>query len=136
MDLEHMAMNEGNPEDEMSPEDTIDMAVQNIHTPHGPSLEEERKEGFSNDAIIDSFMEDFDKATRSTGDIQDAQQEVIMAYKTTFKNFPGVSDAIDAAVMDMDRKARMAFQNAADNPDVVGRDMLVIVTGKLLKVVL
>ena len=69
-------------------------------------------------------MEDFDKATRSTGDIQDAQQEVIMAYKTTFKNFPGVSDAIDAAVMDMDRKARMAFQNAADNPDVVGRDMM------------
>ena len=84
-----------------------------------------RKPGFSNDVIIDSFMEDFEKATRSTGDIQDAQQEVIMAYKTTFKNFPGVSDAIDAAVMDMDRKARRdVFQNVADDPDVVGRDMM------------
>lgn len=84
-----------------------------------------RKPGFSNDVIIDSFMEDFAKATMSTGDIQDAQQEVIMAYKTTFKNFPGVSDAIDAAVMDMDRKARRdVFQNVADDPDVVGRDMM------------
>lgn len=84
-----------------------------------------RKPGFSNDVIINSFMEDFDKATRSTGDIQYAQEEVIKAYKTTFKNFPGVSDAIDAAVADFDRKARRdVFQNVADNPEVRGMDMM------------
>ena len=91
-----------------------------------------RKPGFSNDAIIDSFMEDFDKATRSTGDIQYAQEEVIKAYKTTFKNFPGVSDAIDAAVADFDRKARRdVFQNVADDPEVRGMDMMAELEGEV-----
>lgn len=123
MDLEHMAMNEEslvNPEAEEIDAEDLDAAAD-----YFDSLEEERKPGFSNKVIIDSFMEDFDKATRSTGDIQYAQEEVIKAYKTTFKNFPGVSDAIDAAVADFDRKARRdVFQNVADDPEVGGMDMM------------
>jgi len=122
------SLGEGNPEDEMSPEDTIAMAVQNIDSPHGPSLEEDKfdKPGWDLKAIMDSFKEDFEEATRDTDDIPYAQSRVVDAYKDVFaKSHPQLAKAIDDYLEDRDRTERRSmFQNVADDPEVVGRDMM------------
>ena len=76
------SIEEGNPENEMSPEDTIDMAVQNIDSPHGPSLEEDKFDnpGWDLEAIMGAFKDDFEEATRDTDDIVYAQERVCLLY--------------------------------------------------------
>lgn len=114
-------------EDEMSPDDTIAMAVQNIDSPHGPSLEEDKfdEPGWDLEAIMGAFKEDFEEATRDTDDIVYAQERVIAAYKDVFaKSHPKLSREIDMYLNNKDAETRKMFQNVADDPEVVGRDMM------------
>jgi len=124
-----MALPEGeksliNPEaEEISPED-LEAASDLL-----ASLAEEDKfdkPGWDLEAIMDSFKEDFEEATRDTDDIQYAQSRVVDAYKDVFaKSHPQLAKAIDDYLEDRDRTERRSmFQNVADDPEVVGRDMM------------
>jgi hypothetical protein len=108
-------------------QDTIDMAVQNIDSPHGPSLEEDKFDnpGWDLEAIMGAFKDDFEEATRDTDDIVYAQERVIAAYKDVFaKSHPKLSREIDMYLNNKDAETRKMFQNVADDPEVVGRDMM------------
>ena len=103
---------EGNPENEMSPEDTI-------------AEDKFDKPGWDLEAIMDSFKEDFEEATRDTDDIPYAQSRVVDAYKDVFaKSHPQLAGEIDAYLNNKDAETRKMFQNVADDPEVVGRDMM------------
>jgi hypothetical protein len=92
------------------------------------SLEEDKfdQPGWDLRAIMDSFKEDFEEATRDTDDIPYAQSRVVDAYKDVFaKSHPQLAKAIDDYLEDRDRTERRSmFQNVADDPEVVGRDMM------------
>lgn len=92
------------------------------------NLEEDKfdKPGWDLKAIMDAFKEDFEEATRDTDDIPYAQSRVVDAYKDVFaKSHPQLAGAIDAYLDDRDRgERRSMFQNVADDPEVVGRDMM------------
>ena len=111
-----------NPEaDEVSPEDL------EASSDYLDNLEEDKfdQPGWDLKAIMDSFKEDFEEASNSTDDIPYAQERVIAAYKDVFaKSHPQLSREIDMYLNKGDAKAREMFQNAADDPDVVGRDMM------------
>ena len=91
-------------------------------------LEENKfdKPGWDLEAIMNAFKEDFEEATRDTDDIPYAQSRVVDAYKDVFaKSHPQLAGAIDAYLDDRDRTERRSmFQNVADDPEVVGRDMM------------
>lgn len=82
---------------------------------------EEAKPGFAPDKILKSFIEDFEKASMSTGDIPYAQGEVIDAYK---KTFPHMDEFIDLWLEQNHNKELKKFQNVADDPEVRGMDMM------------
>jgi len=112
-----------NPEaEEISPED-LDAAAD-----YFDSLEEDKfdKPGWDLRAIMDSFKEDFEEATRDTDDIPYAQSRVVDAYKDVFaKSHPQLAGEIEAYLNDRDRSERRSmFQNVSDDPEVVGRDMM------------
>jgi hypothetical protein len=92
------------------------------------SLEEDKfdQPGWDLRAIMDSFKEDFEEASRDTDDIPYAQSRVVDAYKDVFaKSHPQLAKVIDDYLEDRDRTERRGmFQNVADDPDVVGRDMM------------
>jgi hypothetical protein len=123
-----MALPEGeksliNPEaEEISPED-LEAASDML-----ASLAEEDKfdkPGWDLRAIMDSFKEDFEEATRDTDDIPYAQSRVVDAYKDVFtKSHPQLAGEIDAYLNKLDAETRKMFQNVADDPEVVGRDMM------------
>jgi len=123
-----MALPEGekpliNPEaDEIDPDD-LDAAAD-----YFDNLEEDKfdKPGWDLKAIMDSFKEDFEEATRDTDDIPYAQSRVVDAYKDVFaKSHPQLAKAIDAYLDDRDRtERRTMFQNVADDPEVRGMDMM------------
>jgi hypothetical protein len=79
------------------------------------------KAGFMPDKILKSFIEDFEKASMSTGDIPYAQGEVIDAYK---KTFPHMDKFIDLWLDQNHNKELKKFQNVADDPDTVGTDVM------------
>ena len=111
-----------NPEaDEIDPDD-LDAAAD-----YFDNLEEDKfdKPGWDLKAIMDSFKEDFEEATRDTDDIPYAQSRVIAAYKDVFaKSHPQLAGEIDAYLNKLDAETRKMFQNVADDPEVVGRDMM------------
>lgn len=112
-----------NPEaDEIDPDD-LDAAAD-----YFDNLEENKfdKPGWDLEAIMNAFKEDFEEATRDTDDIPYAQSRVVDAYKDVFaKSHPQLAGAIDAYLDDRDRtERRSVFQNVADDPEVVGRDMM------------
>ena len=122
-----MALPEGeksliNPEaEEISPED-LEAASDLL-----ASLAEDKFDnpGWDLKAIMDSFKEDFEEATRDTDDIVYAQERVIAAYKDVFaKSHPKLSREIDMYLNNKDAETRKMFQNVADDPEVVGRDMM------------
>ncbi len=104
------------------------MSAVGMALPEGEeSLEEDKfdQPGWDLKAIMDAFKEDFDEASNSTDDIPYAQERVIAAYKDVFaKSHPQLSREIDMYLNKGDAKAREMFQNVADNPEVVGRDMM------------
>ena len=111
-----------NPEaDEIAPDDLGAAAD------YFDNLEEDKfdKPGWDLKAIMDSFKEDFEEATRDTDDIVYAQERVIAAYKDVFaKSHPKLSREIDMYLNNKDAETRKMFQNVADDPEVVGRDMM------------
>ena len=112
-----------NPEaEEISPED-LEAASDLL-----ASLAEEDKfdkPGWDLKAIMGAFKEDFEEATRDTDDIIYAQERVIAAYKDVFaKSHPKLSREIDMYLNNKDAETRKMFQNVADDPEVVGRDMM------------
>ena len=112
-----------NPEaNEISPEDL------EASSDYFDNLEEDKfdQPGWDLKAIMDAFKEDFEEATRDTDDIPYAQSRVVDAYKDVFtKSHPQLAKAIDDYLDDRDRAERKSiFQNVADDPDVVGRDMM------------
>jgi hypothetical protein len=123
-----MALPEGeksliNPEaEEISPED-LEAASDML-----ASLAEEDKfdkPGWDLEAIMGAFEEDFEEATRDTDDIPYAQSRVVDAYKDVFaKSHPQLAGEIDAYLNKLDAETRKMFQNVADDPEVVGRDMM------------
>jgi hypothetical protein len=91
------------------------------------SLEEDKfdQPGWDLKAIMGAFKEDFEEATRDTDDIVYAQERVIAAYKDVFaKSHPKLSREIDMYLNNKDAETRKMFQNVADDPEVVGRDMM------------
>ena len=112
-----------NPEAEEIDAEDLDAAAD-----YFDSLEEDKfdKPGWDLRAIMDSFKEDFEEATRDTDDIPYAQERVVDAYKDVFaKSHPQLAKAIDDYLEDRDRtETRSMFQNVADDPEVVGRDMM------------
>jgi len=122
-----MALPEGeksliNPEaDEIDPDD-LDAAAD-----YFDNLEEDKfdKPGWDLEAIMGAFEEDFEEATRDTDDIPYAQSRVVDAYKDVFaKSHPQLAGEIDAYLNKLDAETRKMFQNVADDPEVVGRDMM------------
>lgn len=104
------------------------MSAVGMALPEGEeSLEEDKfdQPGWDLRAIMDSFKEDFEEATRDTDDIPYAQSRVVDAYKDVFtKSHPQLAGEIDAYLNNKDAETRKMFQNVADDPDVVGRDMM------------
>jgi hypothetical protein len=104
------------------------MSAVGMALPEGEeSLEEDKfdEPGWDLRAIMDSFKEDFEEATRDTDDIVYAQERVIAAYKDVFaKSHPKLSREIDMYLNNKDAETRKMFQNVADDPEVVGRDMM------------
>ena len=111
-----------NPEaDEISPEDL------EASSDYFDNLEEDKFDnpGWDLKAIMGAFKEDFEEATRDTDDIVYAQERVIAAYKDVFaKSHPKLSREIDMYLNNKDAETRKMFQNVADDPEVVGRDMM------------
>ncbi len=111
-----------NPEaDEIAPDDLGAAAD------YFDNLEEDKfdKPGWDLEAIMGAFKEDFEEATRDTDDIVYAQERVIAAYKDVFaKSHPKLSREIDMYLNNKDAETRKMFQNVADDPEVVGRDMM------------
>jgi hypothetical protein len=111
-----------NPEaDEVSPEDL------EASSDYFDNLEEDKFDnpGWDLKAIMDSFKEDFEEATRDTDDIVYAQERVIAAYKDVFaKSHPKLSREIDMYLNNEDAETRKMFQNVADDPEVRGTDMM------------
>lgn len=112
-----------NPEAEEIDADDLDAAAD-----YFDSLEEDKfdKPGWDLKAIMNTFKEDFEEATMDTDDIPYAQSKVVDAYKDVFaKSHPQLAGEIDAYLDDRDRgERRSMFQNVADDPEVVGRDMM------------
>ena len=116
-----------NPEaDEISPED-LDAAADyfdNMEEAYDYDMSDvvrNPKRGFMPDKILKSFIEDFEKASMTTGDIPDAQEAVIDAY---IKTFPHMDQFIQLWLDQNHNKELKKFQNVADDPEVRGRDMM------------
>jgi len=105
------------------------MSAAGMALPEGEeSLEEDKfdKPGWDLKAIMDAFKEDFEEATRDTDDIPYAQSRVVDAYKDVFaKSHPQLAGEIETYLDARDSSERRSiFQNVADDPEVVGRDMM------------
>lgn len=116
-----------NPEaDEISPED-LDAAADyfdNMEEAYDYDMSDvvrNPKRGFMPDKILKSFIEDFEKASMTTGDIPDAQEAVIDAY---IKTFPHMDQFIQLWLDQNHNKELKKFQNVADDPDTVGTDVM------------
>lgn len=116
-----------NPEaDEISPEDLGAAAdyFDNMEEAYDYEMSDvvrNPKRGFMPDKILKSFIEDFEKASMTTGDIPDAQEAVIDAY---IKTFPHMDQFIQLWLDQNHNKELKKFQNVADDPDTVSTDVM------------